>query len=266
MKLFYRKYGEGPPLIILHGLYGSSDNWVSIAKKISARFTVFLPDQRNHGQSPHSVVHDYESMSNDLHEFAIDNKLGKFFLAGHSMGGKTAALFALKWPELLDGLIIADISPFETKSGNSESYNQHLSILGILGETDISKAASRAEIESILTDRIRSERERALIMKNIRRNDDGSFSWKTNNSSLLKNIDNILDSITVKERTFEQVTGFPVIFLKGENSGYLPSDDKSKILKLFPAAEFRIIKNAGHWLHTDNPEAMIEAFLDLLDN
>lgn len=260
MKLFFRKYGEGPPLIILHGLYGSSDNWVSIAKKISGHFTVYLPDQRNHGQSPHSGVHDYESMSSDIREFARDNNLGKFFLAGHSMGGKTAALFALKWPELLDGLIIADISPFETKSSNSESYNQHLSILKTLQETDISKAASRVEIERILADRIRSERDRALIMKNIRRNDDGSFTWKTNNSSLLKNIDNILDSITGTGITFEYVTGFPVIFLKGENSGYLPDADRSKILKLFPAAEFRIIKNAGHWLHTDNPEAVVEVF------
>jgi pimeloyl-ACP methyl ester carboxylesterase len=264
MKLFFKKYGKGPPLIILHGLYGSSDNWVSIAKKICPHFTVYLPDQRNHGQSPHSEVHDYESMSNDLNEFASDNKLGNFFLAGHSMGGKTAALFALKWPGLLYGLIIADISPFETKSSNSESYNQHLSILKILQETDISQAVSRAEIESILADRIRSGRERALIMKNIRRNDDGSFTWKTNNASLLKNIDRILDSITDREMIFEQVTGFPVIFLKGENSGYLPGGDKSKILKLFPAAEFRIIRNAGHWLHTDNPEEVIAAFLSLL--
>jgi len=263
MKLFYRRYGEGAPLIILHGLYGSSDNWVSIAKKISGHFTIYLPDQRNHGQSPHSDVHDYESMSNDLHEFASDNKLEKFFLAGHSMGGKTAALFALKWPELLDGLIIADISPFETRSSNSESYNQHLSILKILQETDISKAASRAEIERILADKIKSGRERALIMKNIRRNDDSSFTWKTNNASLLKNIDSILDSITGTKITYEPVTGFPVIFLKGENSDYLPASDKSKILKLFPAAEFRIIKNAGHWLHTDNPEAVVEVFKGL---
>ncbi len=266
MKLFYRRYGEGPSLIILHGLYGSSDNWVSIAKKISGHFTIYLPDLRNHGQSPHSDVHDYESMSNDLREFASENKLGKFFLAGHSMGGKTAALFALKWPELLDGLIIADISPFETKSSNSASYNQHLSILKILQETNISKASSRAEIESVLADRIRSGRDRALIMKNIRRNNDGNFSWKTNNAALLKNIESILGNITGEERTFEQVTGFPVIFLKGENSDYMPAGDKERILNLFPAAEFRIIRNAGHWLHTDNPEEVVEAILSLLYN
>ena len=111
MKLFFRKYGNGPPLVILHGLYGSSDNWVTIAKILSDSFTVYLPDQRNHGQSPHSDIHDYDSMRDDLLEFVRDQSINKFFLAGHSMGGKTAIAFALKWPEMLNGLLIADISP-----------------------------------------------------------------------------------------------------------------------------------------------------------
>ena len=101
MKLFYRKFGEGPPLVILHGLYGSSDNWVSIAKKIGDSFTVYLPDQRNHGQSPHSDTHDYNSMRDDLFEMVSELRIKKFFLAGHSMGGKTAIAFAAKWPEMI---------------------------------------------------------------------------------------------------------------------------------------------------------------------
>ncbi len=117
MKLFYRKYGNGPPLIILHGLFGSSDNWVTIAKSLSEVFTVYLPDQRNHGLSPHSDIHDYESMSQDLSELAKDLSLKKFFLAGHSMGGKTAIAFAMSWPEMLNGLLIADISPFTADTG-----------------------------------------------------------------------------------------------------------------------------------------------------
>jgi esterase len=264
MKLFHRRYGEGPPLIILHGLYGSSDNWVTIARTLGRYFTVFLPDQRNHGQSPHSDVHDYDVMSDDLFEFVCENNPGKFFLAGHSMGGKTAALFALKWPELLDGLIVADISPFKTKASYSEEYNQHLTILKILDETDISKVRSRAEIEELFADRISSVKIRGLILKNIQRNNDGIFSWKINNASLFKNISRILDSIISPERSFKPVTGFPVIFLKGENSRYLPDDDITKILNLFPAAEFRIIKNAGHWVHVDNPEEVVEAFKGLL--
>ena len=90
MKLFFRKFGNGPALIILHGLYGSSDNWVTIARDLADTFTVYLPDQRNHGQSPHNDRHDYGSMTGDLLELADDLRLEKFFLAGHSMGGKTA--------------------------------------------------------------------------------------------------------------------------------------------------------------------------------
>jgi esterase len=265
MKLFYRRYGEGPALVILHGLYGSSDNWVTIAKSISKHFTVYLPDQRNHGESPHSDVHDYESMSSDIFEFARENNLQKFFLAGHSMGGKTAVRFALRWSELLNGLLVADISPFETKASNSEAYNEHMAILKILVETDISQVSSRAGLENLFIDRISSGRTRGLILKNIRRNNDGSFSWKINNESLLKNIDRILENVAGPEETFEPVTGFPVLFLKGENSDYLPDGDIGKILKLFPSAEFRTIKNAGHWLHADNPEAVSKAFVSMLN-
>ncbi len=215
--------------------------------------------------SPHSDIHDYESMSHDLLEFAAEHDLKRFFLAGHSMGGKTAVRFALQWPEMIEGLVIADISPFETKTSNSGSYAKHLEILQILSETDISNAASRAELESLFQGSMISGKTRGLILKNISRNDDGSFSWKTNNASLLKNLDRIVDSVISSSESIEPVTGFPVLFLKGENSDYLPSADFAKIMKLFPAAEFRIIRNAGHWLHVDNPEAVIE-LLSLLDH
>src|SRR5512140_483624 len=125
MKLFYRKYGNGPPLVILHGLYGSSDNWGTVAKKLSDSFTVILPDQRNHGQSPHSTVHDYDSMRDDLYELVKDLKVKKFFLAGHSMGGKTAISFAVRWPELLNGLIIIDVSPFTDEKNQAKVFNHH---------------------------------------------------------------------------------------------------------------------------------------------
>lgn len=266
MKLFFRKYGEGPPLIILHGLFGSSDNWITIAKRLSSRFTVFIPDQRNHGNSPHSDFHDYSAMSSDLLEFAADQKLMRFFLAGHSMGGKTAVRFALQQPEMIEGLIVADISPFATKTGSPDSYNQYLSILKALSVTDVSKARSRADLEEKFPETFFEGRTRGLILKNIRRDHDGSFSWKINIRSLLSNLEKIVDGVVGPQESFDHVTGFPVIFLKGEKSDYLPSYDNVKILRLFPAAEFRIIENAGHWLHADNPDKVIEAFFSLLDN
>src|SRR5664280_234437 len=154
MKLFYRKYGNGPPLVILHGLYGSSDNWGTIAKKLGDTFTVYLPDQRNHGQSPHSDIHDYDSMRDDLYELVNDLALKKFFLAGHSMGGKTAISFALKWPEMLNGLLIADISPFATENTQNSIYSQHSVILHEILTLDLQKIKNRKDAESLLSVKI----------------------------------------------------------------------------------------------------------------
>ena len=264
MKLFCRRYGEGPPLVILHGLYGSSDNWITIAKNISSHYTVYLPDQRNHGQSQHDDVHDYQSMSNDLYELASEYRLGSFFLTGHSMGGKTAIDFALKWPGMIKGLAIADISPFTDVTSLSEARNKHQNILKSILETDISEAVTRKEVEDLLSVNIPSEIERIAVMKNVQREDNKKFSWKLNARVLLNNLDNILEGIDRHAIDNMAVTGFPVLFLKGEKSEYLNSGDYRDILRLFPAAEFRVIGNAGHWIHTDNPEAVSEALVDLL--
>jgi esterase len=266
MKLFCRKYGNGPPLIILHGLYGSSDNWVTIAKKISNKFTVYLPDQRNHGHSPRSAVHDYDSMREDLFELAGDLKLEKFFLAGHSMGGKTAMSFALKWPEKLYGLLIADISPFLPETKTQTSISQHIEILNSILSIDLSKITTRREVESQLSARILAEEVKGLIMKNLQRNTDNSFTWKINASSLLNNLDGIMQGIERKEIDNTQITGFPVFFLRGEYSDYLPENDFREIQRIFPAAEFIKVAGAGHWIHADNPEAVEESLLGFLDN
>jgi len=265
MKLFYRKYGSGPPLIILHGLYGSSDNWVSIAKSISDRFTVFLPDQRNHGNSPHSPVHDYKSMKDDLLELVNDLKLQKFFLAGHSMGGKTAVSFALTWPERLYGLLVADISPFVQEGSISITYNQHSEILDSILSLDLSGIKSRIEVESYLKTRIASEATRGFIMKNLKRESDNLFSWKLNAPALRENLKRIMEGIEPGNMEFREITGFPVYFLKGEYSEYLPEKDFILIRKIFPAAEFFIIPRSGHWVHSDNPEEVKKSLLKFLD-
>jgi esterase len=266
MKLFYRKYGSGPPLIILHGLFGSSDNWVSIAKSISDRFTIFLPDLRNHGQSPHSQAHDYDLMREDLYDLANDLGLEKFFLAGHSMGGKTAVSFALNWPERLYGLLVADISPLTQKERKTEDYDQHLQILNFMHSTHITGIKSRNDIESLIVPLISSEKVRELVLKNLKREPDNSFSWKINASALLNNLDRIMEGIESDDIGSSEITGFPVFFLKGENSEYLPESDFIKIQKIFPGAELIVIPRAGHWIHADNPEMVKKCFLKLLDN
>jgi pimeloyl-ACP methyl ester carboxylesterase len=164
MKLFFRKYGSGPPLIILHGLYGSSDNWVSLAKSISDRFTVYLPDQRNHGQSPHNEIHDYKSMKEDLYELTQDLGLEKFFLAGHSMGGRTAMAFAMSWPEKLYGLVVGDIAPVSSDKKYSAAFSSQSEILDAILSVDLEGKKSREEIEIILSQKISSPGVRGFIM------------------------------------------------------------------------------------------------------
>jgi len=266
MKLFFRKYGSGPPLIILHGLYGSSDNWVSLAKSISDRFTVYLPDQRNHGQSPHNDVHDYRSMKEDLYELTQDLGLEKFFLAGHSMGGRTAMAFALSWPEKLYGLIVGDIPPVSTNEKYSAAYSAHSEILDSILSVDLKGKKSREEIEAILSQKISSPGVRGFIMKNLRRLPEDSFAWKLNVPVLKLSLGEIIRGIKLGKSDYREVSGFPVLFLKGENSDYIAESDYSGIRTLFPGAEFVTIPGAGHWIHSDNPEAVRKSFLELTGN
>jgi esterase len=264
MKLFYRKYGEGPPLVILHGLFGSSDNWITIAKKISDHCTIYLPDQRNHGNSPHDDRHDYESMSEDLFEFAANLGLKKFSLAGHSMGGKTAMLFSSKWPEMLDGLLIADVSPFTDEKRKAYGREENLAVLKSMLGTDLSKAKSRNDVELSLEKEIQSEKVRELIMKNLRRSGANIFEWKLNLPAILNNLDNLVEEVHFPISDNSQITGFRVIFLKGENSDYIKPGEFTDIIRIYPAAELTIIKNAGHWLQADNPQSVTEAFIELM--
>jgi esterase len=264
MELFYRKYGTGPPLIILHGLYGSSDNWVTIARKLSENFTVYLPDQRNHGQSPHSNIHDYDSMSQDLFDLTEKLKINKLFLAGHSMGGKVAVNFALKWPEKIYSLVIIDISPFEPSGKERKFYEEHREILEALVSADLSGIRNRAMAEALFEKKIKSEKTRGFILKNLLRTGDSSFSWKMNVHSLYHNLENLVAGLPRPSDSTEAVTGFPVTVLKGENSDYLPPGEFEAIQKLFPSAVLITIKNAGHWLHAERAEEVTEILLNQL--
>lgn len=264
MKLFYRIYGNGPPLIILHGLYGSSDNWVTIARTLSDSFTVILPDQRNHGGSPHSEIHDYNSMRDDLFELVSDLSIKKFFLAGHSMGGKTAISFALKWPEMLNGLLIADVSPFTTESTQNSIHTQHSQILNAVLSLDLHKIRNRKDAELMLSVKIPSEKERGLILKNLERTSENTFGWKINAKSLSKNLEKIMEGVERPLDYNKQITGFPIIFLKGGDSEYIPENDYKDILKVFPAAEIIEIPGAGHWIQADKPEEVVKYMRRLL--
>jgi len=196
-------------------------------------------------------------MSSDLYELAKRLNLKKFSLAGHSMGGKTAMMFALSHPEMLECLVVMDIAPFTGKIRYDNAFSYHLGILNAVIETDISSASRREEVEIKLAGRIADVKVRGFIMKNLNRDESKKFKWKINTEALLKNLDKIVADLPYKYYSSDETTGFSVVFLKGENSDYIENEDIPEIKKLFPAAELRIIKNAGHWLNSDNPGAVI---------
>jgi pimeloyl-ACP methyl ester carboxylesterase len=255
MDLFYRKYGEGPPLIILHGLYGSSDNWVSVGRELAENFAVYLIDQRNHGKSPHTADHNYDLMKEDLREFMEQHAIEKAIILGHSMGGKVAMFFAADYPEKISHLIVVDISPRSYKTTSSSQLKMHESIIRAMYNIDFYGIQNRQEIDDILAKSIPQDRIRQFLLKNIHRSKDNEYSWSINIKTIKNELRNIMDGLDENQPA---ITGFPVLFIKGEKSDYIMNKDKEVIMNIFPYSDFETIPNAGHWLHAEQPELFME--------
>lgn len=257
--------------MILHGLYGSSDNWLSIGKSLSGQFTVHLVDQRNHGRSPHDPVHTYQAMRDDLRDFLDQHDLWKVNLIGHSMGGKTAMFFAAAFPHRLSSLVIVDISPRSYKSLVSPSPQalSHLNIVQSLLSLNLEEIGSRSGAENLLAETIPSHRVRQFLLKNLDRNPDGRFTWRLNLEVLAASLRSILDGFSEEAvKKGLKVTGFPVLFVRGEQSDYINKEDMEMAQNLFPEARFESIPQAGHWVHAEQPELFLAAlnrFYELKD-
>ena len=250
MELLHSKIiGNGAPLIILHGYFGNGDNWKTIANELAKTFEVHLVDQRNHGRSFHADVFDYEEMVKDLQHYITHYQLEQLILIGHSMGGKVAMLYATDYPESVRGLIVADISP--------KMYPpHHHDILDALNSIDFSIHSSRKLVDEKLKEFIPEVGVRQFLMKNIYWKEKGQLDFRFNVQSLTENTHEVgaaLPSFNV----FEGST----LFLKGENSGYISTDDTSLIKAHFPAANILVIPKAGHWLHAENPVAFLQETL-----
>ncbi|MFC2112481.1 alpha/beta fold hydrolase [Bacteroidota bacterium] len=258
MELYYKKLGSGPPLIIIHGLYGSSDNWLSIGKSLSEKFTVYLVDQRNHGQSPHNDVHNYESMRDDLVGFMDQHKVQNAIIIGHSMGGKTAMFLAESHPQRINTLIIIDISPTPYVSEGHSGITHKKIMEGMMG-VDFSKVNSREDVEKQLAATIESSRIRSFLLKNISRTAEKGFRWKLNVPALYANLDNILGGLDPAIYSGgEEIVGFPVLFIRGQKSNYISDDDILVINQIFPAARVTTLPDTGHWLHVEQPALLLK--------
>jgi pimeloyl-ACP methyl ester carboxylesterase len=246
MKLFYRVQGKGQSIIIIHGIFGSSDNWLSITKKLSVNYQLYLIDLRNHGNSPQSDIFTYESMSDDLLELINDHAIKDPIIIGHSMGGKVAMHFSLHHPGKLKKLVVVDIAP--------KSYPvHHEKILEGLNAIPLSELKSRQEAESILANYVDEPDVRQFLLKNLSRNEQLQFQWKINLPIITKNIEKIGVEIN-KKKEFTK----PTLFIKGGKSNYIKNEDSALIKKIFPQAEIKTIDQAGHWVQVDAPEDFLQ--------
>jgi pimeloyl-ACP methyl ester carboxylesterase len=251
MNLFFREAGQGDPIIILHGLFGSSDNWYSLSKVFAEHFRVFTVDQRNHGQSPHTPEHDYKLLTQDLEELVKQHNLSKPVVLGHSMGGKTAMNFALKNPDSTGRLIVVDIMP-------KQYPLHHDDILEGMKSIDIATLQSRAEAEGILQSRIPEPDVRQFLLKNLARNEQKGFEWKINLAALDANIDKMGEALQYDG----QYTG-PTLFIKGEKSRYYKPGDETTVAKYFPKVEW-VTLDTGHWVQAEKPKEFAEVVLKWL--
>lgn len=265
MKLNYQSIGKGQAVVILHGLYGMSDNWLSIAKKLESNFQVFLLDLRNHGKSPMSPFHSYDCMSEDLLTFFEDKNLSSAYLLGHSMGGKLAMNFAAHFPEKIKKLIIVDISPktYPLENKNRE-LTQHKKICETLLSIPLNKIKTRQEAFLLMEEGIKSAQVRSFLLKNLYRKENGSFDWRINLPVLYAYLPKIMSGFEHLAEPFRSLP-FEVLFIKGEQSNYIQDDDIQWINENFNKVKVENITKASHWVHADQSELFLKALSNFLE-
>ena len=248
MKLHFREMGEGKPMIILHGLFGFSDNWQTHAKKFADYFRVILVDLRNHGHSDWNDAFSYELMAEDLYELITDLRLDDIYLLGHSMGGKVAMRYAQLHPEKLQKLIVVDI-------GIKQYPMHHQHILAGMHAVDLEKIKVRSDAEGILKLHIDSDGVRQFLLKNLYWKEKGQLAWRMNLDVLEKEMNNILSALPEVE------VMIPTLFIRGELSNYILDEDIPDLEDFFPDSDLITIQNSGHWVHAEAPEEFVEIVL-----
>ena len=252
MKLHHKECGSGKPLIILHGLFGSLDNWGTIAKCLAEYFKVYVIDQRNHGNSPHAYEVSYELMAEDLEEFMAEHDLDSASIMGHSMGGKTAMQFAFTYSQKVDKLVVVDISPRDGGVGHTEVRDA----LRALRAIDLENIRTRRQASEQMKPHIKDIAIRQFLLKGLTRDEDGKFKWRVNLDAISSNFDRIVGG--VNGRPFDK----PCLFIRGGNSDHIDDEDWGEIRECFPQAELVTIPGAGHWVHVDAPDVFKKALLD----
>ena len=258
VELATAEYGEGDPrrdtVVVLHGLFGSGRNWMSIGRRLADSYRVLAPDLRNHGASPWAEPMTYEAMAGDLAQLLVYRANRPVTLVGHSMGGKAAMITALNRPALVERLMIVDVAPV-TYDGSFLPYAQAMRAAKLEGVT------RRIEVDEQLVDAVPDPGVRAFLLQNLVLDDEGA-RWRVN--------------LPVLEAEMSTISGFPdlpdgmvydkpVLFVAGEKSDYLHPDQEPVVRRLFPHATVAVVPEAGHWVHAERPAeflAVLRSFLD----
>ncbi|MEM7292059.1 MAG: alpha/beta fold hydrolase [Pseudomonadota bacterium] len=250
--LYFKTFGDSDPvLVILHGLFGSGQNWTSQARSLSEHYRVLLPDLRNHGQSPHDPAVSYPLMADDVRRLLDKLGVESFFLVGHSMGGKTAMRFALDHPNRVEKLAIVDIAP--------RAYPPHHdTIFSGLSKLDLGAIKSREEASRQLTEAIPEEGIRAFLLTNLKKS-GGAFHWQMNLPVLESQYSHIAAPIEASNAYAGET-----LIIKGGESDYISARDEADFHALFSNLQLKIIANAGHWPHAEKPQVFYKLLLDFL--
>jgi esterase len=255
MELYYREYGEGQPIVILHGLLGISDNWVGFARRLAEEgYRILIPDQRNHGQSPHHPVLNYYALTDDLSEYIETHHLAKPIILGHSMGGKVAMRYTLEHPGAVDRLIVVD-----TSLRTYFRFNYHLRLIDAMLSVDFNEAGTRQDVEVKLAERIKDDRLVQFLMKNLYWKEKGKLGWRPDLQAISYHVDAMYDGVFYSTR-FDR----PALFVRGGLSDYILEEDIPAIIQNFPQAIIKTISRGTHWVHADEPEEFYQLVAEFL--
>jgi esterase len=252
MTLNFHVVGNGPPLLILHGLLGSLDNWAQLANVLAVNFSVSTLDLRNHGRSPHDAEFNYDVMAADVAEFIHVQNLGPAHLLGHSMGGKVAMRFAQLHPLLVQKLIVADMAPREYPPRYAE-------MLDAMAALDLRQFQQRSEVDAALLPVVPDSVVRQFLLKNLGRDGNGGLCWKPNVSAIRANYHQIRSALPVAQRF-----AGPTLFVRGGKSDYVRDSDWALVAQMFPQASLATIGTAGHWLHAEAPAEFLRIVTEFL--
>lgn len=254
MQLASKTYGNEtaqPPLLVVHGLFGSGRNWGALAKRFALKRQVVAVDMRNHGESPWHEIHDYPAMAADLAE-VIAAHGGRMDVLGHSMGGKAAMVLALTEPGSVHRLVVADVAPV----GYTHTQMHYIEAMRGL---DLASVARRSQADAALRETVPEAGVRAFLLQSLAI-EDGKAEWRLNLDTLGAEMPKIIGF----PETDARFTG-PTFFLVGGKSDYVKAEHRDRVLALFPKAEYDVLKAAGHWLHADDPNGFIVAVEGFLD-